>query len=162
MDSPLINKKKRTYENLWHLLKDAWNKVTELTVVNCFLKANFMYNDQGDLENHFNDDNDFNESFEDDDIPTVEPIDFCLTESLEINEDSNDVILDYENPIDDEVTFKSLSNSNDVIKALALLKNFLKKENPSVFLSFLETEKEITGVIESKKTVQTKITSFFM
>ena len=26
-----------------HLVKDAWNKVTELTVVNCFLKAILIY-----------------------------------------------------------------------------------------------------------------------
>ena len=93
-----------------------------MTVVNFFLKANFIYND--------NNDNDFNESFEDD-VPTVEPIDFCLTESLEIIEDSNDVIFDYENPIDDEVTFKSLSNpnSNDVIKAQLL--KYLKKKRKS-------------------------------
>ena len=40
-----------------------------------------------------------------------------------------------------------------------MLKIFLKKENPSVFLNFLETENEIIGVIESNKTIQTKITS---
>ena len=33
-----------------HLLKESWQKVTEKTVVNCFLKANFMYDENCDLE----------------------------------------------------------------------------------------------------------------
>ena len=35
------------------------------------------------------------------------------------------------------------------------------KENPSVFLNFLDCEKEITDVIESSKKIQSKITDFF-
>ena len=43
---------------------------------------------------------------------------------------------------------------------LLILKNFLRKENPIVFLKFLDWEKEINNVIESSKKIQSKITDF--
>jgi hypothetical protein len=41
-----------------HLLKDSWSNVRESTIVNCFLKANFMIDESIDLEVIFNNDND--------------------------------------------------------------------------------------------------------
>jgi hypothetical protein len=64
-----------------HLLKESWQKVTEKTVVNCFLKANFMYDENCDLEVCFDNDNELEESFEDDEIETVESVDFQLIDS---------------------------------------------------------------------------------
>ena len=46
-----------------NLLKDSWKIVTEETIVNSFLKANFIYTEQGDLEVEYENDNDFDESF---------------------------------------------------------------------------------------------------
>ena len=85
-------------------------KVTEKTVVNCFLKANFMYDENCDLEVCYDNDNELEESFEDDEMETVEPVDFQLIDSPEVqNKESNDIILDYEDPKDDELII-SMSN----------------------------------------------------
>ena len=59
-------------------------KVTEKTVVNCFLKANFMYDENFDLEVCYDNDNELEESFEDDEMETVEPVDFQLIDSPEV------------------------------------------------------------------------------
>ena len=47
--------------------------MTTSTVVNCFLKENFIVDENADLEVMFNGDNDLESSFEDDDIKTNEP-----------------------------------------------------------------------------------------
>ena len=147
-----------------HILKDSWEKVTESTFQNCFFKANFVICDRVDLSVEYNGDNDFEESFEDDDITTSEHHNFCVNngELMEMSEDENDIIVDYEDARNDKVVISSLSNPNttDVIKITNVIKNFLRNENPNGLSLFLEVEKEINHSIENLKK-QTKITDFF-
>ena len=69
-----------------------------------------MYDENFDLEVCYDNDNELEESFEDDEMETVEPVDFQLIDSPEVqNKESNDIILDYEDPKDDELII-SMSN----------------------------------------------------
>ena len=122
-----------------HLLKDSWSNVIESTIVNCFLKANFMI-DESDLD----------ESFEDDNILANELDDFCIN-NIDNDEDNNDenddndndVIVGYENKIDDEFFIKSITKPGtlDAIKAMEVMSNYLKLENPNLLCDILRIEK---------------------
>jgi hypothetical protein len=121
-----------------------------------------MYDENCDLEVCYDNDNELEESFEDDEIETVESVDFQLIDSPEVqNEESNDIILDYEDSKDDELII-SMSNCNsiDAMKAMIAIKNFLKKDMQPALLCFLDAEKVIIESIEARKK-QTKITSYF-
>jgi len=150
-----------------HLLKDSWSNVTESTIVNCFLKANFMIDESIDLEVIFNNDNDLDESFEDDSIQTNELDDFCINNIDNDNNDENDdndndVIVGYENKIDDEFFIKSITKPGtlDAIKAMEVMRNYLKLENPNLLCDFLPLEKEINNSISFDKKTQTKIIDY--
>jgi hypothetical protein len=150
-----------------HLLKDSWSNVTKSTIVNCFLKANFMIDESIDLEVIFNNDNDLDESFEDDSIQTNELDDFCINNIDNDNNDENDdndndVIVGYENKIDDEFFIKSITKPGtlDAIKAMEVMRNYLKLENPNLLCDFLRLENETNNSISFDKKTQTKIIDY--